>query len=240
MLKHTKKIKEMYEDIQRRIFYMIPEKWEKMYLYASVSDLIDSRQTGELFFYYIPKGIFKKNPVNVYEIPQKFNLDEKEYIKLVNILYQKIVALREEFKKIEVVPTWTNLTIMIQGIKFKVEYDYEDLTKSKFSNYERHIIWRYNFLGIKEEQMNKEERKIIEKYLLGEKVVRRRERYEEGIYIKNIKNIVDYDTESYDSEQNIEYVATKDEKVINQIIMPGDQMQANKKVYQKNNNKVQS
>ena len=81
--------------------------------------------------------------------------------------------------------------------------------------------------------MNKEERKIIEKYLLGEKVVRRRERYEEGIYIKNIKNIVDYDTESYDSEQNIEYVATKDEKVINQIIMPGDQMQADKKVYQK-------
>lgn len=233
MLKHTKKIKEMYEDIQRRIFYMIPEKWEKMYLYASVSDLIDRRQTGELFFYYIPKGIFKKNPVNVYEIPQKFNLDEKKYIKLVNILYQKIVALREEFKKIEVVPTWTNLTIMIQGIKFKVEYDYEDLTKSKFSNYERHIIWRYNFLGIKEEQMNKEERKIIEKYLLGEKVVRRRERYEEGIYIKNIKNIVDYDTESYDSEQNIEYVATKDEKVINQIIMPGDQRQANKKVYQK-------
>ena len=231
MLKHTKKIKEMYEDIQRRIFYMIPEKWDKMYLYASVSDLIDGHQTGELFFYYIPKGIFKKNPVNVYEIPQKFNLDEKEYIKLVNILYQKIVALREEFKKIEVVPTWTNLTIMIQGIKFKVEYDYEDLTKSKFSNYERHIIWRYNFLGIKEEQMNKEERKIIEKYLLGEKVVRRRERYEEGIYIKNIKNIVDYDTESYDSEQNIEYVATKDEKVINQIIMPGDQLQADKKVY---------
>ena len=78
-----------------------------------------------------------------------------------------------------------------------------------------------------------EERKIIEKYLLGEKVVRRRERYEEGIYIKNIKNIVDYDTESYDSEQNIEYVATRDEKVINQIIMPGDQMQADKKVYQK-------
>ena len=39
MLKHTKKIKEMYEDIQRRIFYMIPEKWDKMYLYASISDL---------------------------------------------------------------------------------------------------------------------------------------------------------------------------------------------------------
>ena len=219
MLKHTKKIKEMYEDIQRRIFYMIPEKWDKMYLYASVSDLIDGHQTGELFFYYIPKGIFKKNPVNVYEIPQKFNLDEKEYLKLVNILYQKIVELREEFKKIELVPTWTNLTMIIQGTQFKVEYDYEDLNKSKFSSYERHIIWRYNYLGIKEEQLNKKEREIIERYLLGEKVIRRRERYEEGIYIKNIKNIVDYDTETYSSEQKIEYVATKDDKARNQIIM---------------------
>ena len=233
MLKHTKKIKEMYEDIQRRIFYMIPEKWDKMYLYASVSDLIDSRKTGELFFYYIPKGIFKKNPVNVYEIPQKFNLDEKEYLELVNILYEKIVDLREEFKKIEVTSTWTNLTIKIEGAKFKVEYDYEDLTKSKFSSYERHIIWRYNNLGIREEQLSKEENQIIEKYLLGEKVVKRRERYETGIYIKNIKNIVDYDTENYDSEQNIEYVATKNEKVINQIIMPGDQLQAENNLLKK-------
>ena len=234
MLKHTKKIKEMYEDIQRRIFYMIPEKWENMYLYASVSDLIDRRQTGELFFYYIPKGIFKKNPVNVYEIPQKFNLDEKEYLKLVNILYQKIVELREEFKKIEIVPTWTNLTMSIQGIQFKVEYDYEDLSKSKFSSYERHIIWRYKYLGIGEEKLNRKEREILEKYLLGEKVIRRRERYEAGIYIKNIKNIVDYDTESYDSDQNIEYIATKNEKAINQIIMPGDKLQAEKNSLIKN------
>ena len=224
-------IKDLYSEIRKCLFYMIPEKWDKMYLYASVSDLIDSRKTGELFFYYIPKGIFKKNPVNVYEIPQKFNLDEKEYLKLVNILYEKIVDLREEFKKIEITPTWTNLTMKIEGIKFNVEYDYEDLTKSKFSSYERHIIWRYNNLGIREEQLSKEEHKIIERYLLGEKVVKRRERYETGIYIKNIKNIVDYDTESYDSEQNIEYVATKNEKARNQIIMPGDQLQADKKVY---------
>ena len=231
MLKHTKKIKEMYEDIQRRIFYMIPEKWDKMYLYVSVSDLIDGHKTGELFFYYIPKGIFKKNPVNVYEIPQKFNLDEKEYLKFVNILYKKIVALREEFKKIELVPTWTNLTMTIQGIQFKVEYDYEDLSKSKFSNYERHIIWRYNYLGIGEEKLNKKEREILETYLLGEKVVRRRERYEAGIYIKNIKNIVDYDTESYESEQNIEYVATRSEKVRNQIIMSEEQIEKLKNSY---------
>lgn len=218
MLKHTKKIKEMYEDIQRRIFYMIPKKCDKIYLYCQIMDRIDRQKTGELFFYYIPKGIFKRNPVNVYEIPQKFNLDEKEYLKLVNLLYEKIVLLREEFKKTELVSNWTNLTMIIDETKFKIEYDYEDLNKSKFSSYERHIIWRYNYLGVKQEQLNKKERDIIERYLLGEKVVRRRERYEEGLYIKNIKNIVDYDTESYLEEQNIEYVATKDDGVINQIM----------------------
>jgi len=153
-------IKEMYEDIQRRIFYMIPEKWDKVYLYSSVYEKVDGKSTGELFFYYIPKGIFKKNPINVYEIPQKFNLDEKEYINLVNILYKKIIELREEFKKIEIVSTWTNITMSIEGIKFRVEYDYEDLKKSKFTSYERHIIWRYNNLNIGENQLNKEERKI--------------------------------------------------------------------------------
>ena len=229
MLKHTKKIKEMYEDIQRRIFYMIPEKWEKIYLYASVMDRPDKRQTGELFFYYIPKGILKKKPVNVYEIPQKFNLDENEYMELVRILYKKIVDLRNEFKNIEIVPTWTNLTIAIEGVKFKVEYDYEDLTKSKFTSYERHIIWRYKYLGIGEEQLNKKDKEILERYLLGEKVVRRRERYEEGIYIKNVKNIVGYETDNYGDDKNIEYIATENEKVKNQIILSAKQMEEMKK-----------
>lgn len=218
MLNHTKKIKDMYEDIQRKLFYIIPEKWEKLYLYTSITDLIDGQKTGELFFYYIPKGILKKNPVNVYEIPHKFNLDEKKYLKLVNILFKKIVDLREEFKKQELISTWTNVTMIIEGIKFKVEYDYEDLNKSKFSSYERHIIWRYKYLGIGEEKLNKNEKEILQRYLIGEKVIRRRERYETGIYIKNVKNIVDYDTENYLEEQNIEYVTKENKKVRNQII----------------------
>lgn len=229
MLKHTKKIKEIYEEIQKQIFYIIPEKWDKIYLYTSIMDRIDGHTSGELFFYYIPKGILKKNPVNVYEIPQKFNLDEKEYSKLVNMLYNKFVKLREEFKKIDLLSTWTNLTISIEGIKFKVEYDYEDLSKSKFNSYERHIIWRYNNLGIKTEQLNKQDKDILEKYLLGEKIIRRRERYEESIYIKNVKNIVDYETENYEEDQNIEYLTTKNEKVKNQIILSAEQMEKIKK-----------
>ena len=122
MLKHTKKIKEIYEEIQRKIFRMIPEKWEKLYLYCSFIDENEKKEKGELYFYYIPKGIFKKNPVNVYEIPNKFNLEENQYLKLVENLYKNIKELREEFKKTDVInEIWTNITKAIEIANRSVE-----------------------------------------------------------------------------------------------------------------------
>ena len=78
MLKNTKSIRKRYEEIQRKIFYMIPEKWDEVYLYASVIERLGTLETGELFFYYIPKGIIKRKPINVYEIPGKFNINEEK------------------------------------------------------------------------------------------------------------------------------------------------------------------
>ena len=109
MLKHTKKIEEIYEDIQKKLYYMVPEKWDELYLYASVIDKPNGTSTGELFFYYIPKGILRKKPVSGYEIPTKFNLDEKEYLKLVDILYAKIKELRFEQNKLDVEGIWSNI-----------------------------------------------------------------------------------------------------------------------------------
>ena len=199
MLNHTKKIKEIYEDIQRRLYYMIPEKWEKLYLYSSVLDEPDKEgKTGELFFYYIPKGIFKKNPVNVYEIPSKFNLDETQYLKLVDILYQRIKELRNEFKKSGNPEIWSNITMSIYSLKFSVEYDYTDLVHADVSSYERHIIWRYEKLGISEAQVSKEEREILKRYLFGPKIMSRKEHYDTGIYIRDIENMVAYTTDNYE------------------------------------------
>lgn len=226
MLNHTKKIKKIYEEIQRKLFYMIPEKWENLYLYSSVFDMPDKeRKTGELFFYYIPKGIFKKKPVNVYEIPSKFNLDENQYLRLVEILYDKIKELRKEFQKSGQQEIWTNLTITIKSLKFKIEYDYSNLTDNDFSSYERHIIWRYNNLGIGTEQVSKEDKEILKRYLLGAKTLSRKEHYDAGIYIQDIENIVAYNTESYANTQDIEYVATTDErKSKNQILLSQEEM----------------
>ena len=169
MLEHTQKIEELYEDIQKRLFYMIPEKWDKLYLYASVMESLGKVETGELFFYYIPKGLLKKNPVNVYEIPSKFNLDEKEYLKLVELLYKKIKELRKEFKKIKQNDKlWSNLTISIKNMKFK------------------------------------EEKEILKQYLETPEIQTRKEKYECGIYIQSIQNIIDYETQDYDVEKNME------------------------------------
>ena len=195
MLNHTKKIKEIYEDIQKRLFYMIPEKWDKLYLYSSVIDMQNGEQTGELYFYYITKGILKKKPVNVYEIPNRFNLDENDYLKLVKILYDRIKQLREEFRKSETGTLWSNITMTIGNMKFKVEYNYDDLEHSSFSSYERHIIWRYESLGIGEEQVSKKEKEILNKYLTGAKIIKRKENYETGLYIRDIENKIAYNTD---------------------------------------------
>ena len=196
MLNHTKKIKQIYENIQKELFYMIPEKWDKLYLYSSIIDMPDGKKTGELYFYYIPKGILKKKPVNVYEIPNKFNLDENEYLALVKYLYEGIKQVREEFRKSEITgELWSNITITIQNLKFKVEYNYEDLLNSYFNNYERHIIWRYEYLGICQEQVSKKDREILERYFKGAKEPVKKDIYESGIYIKDVGNQIGYNTE---------------------------------------------
>ena len=220
MLRHTRNIKELYEDIQRRIFKMIPEKWDSLYLYASVME--GQKETGEMFFYYIPKGIFKKKPVNVYEIPSKFNIDESEYLKLVDNLYAKIKDLRREFKKLELGETWSNVTIIIHNARFMVEYDYEDLKDNPLSSYERHVIWRCKYLGISFEQLNKEEKDILRKYASGPKILARVERYEAGIYIKDLNNVITYDTQGKtdvnNEEANEQEYVKKDKSIRNQIL----------------------
>ena len=72
----------LYSEIQKKLFYIIPEKWESIYLYASVIDVPGQKPVGEMYFYYLPKGFIKKKYVNGYEIPNIFNIDEEQYSKL--------------------------------------------------------------------------------------------------------------------------------------------------------------
>ena len=149
----------IFTNIQKKLFYMIPEKWDAIYLYSSIIEEPFKKPVGEMYFYYLPKGILKRKPVNVYQIPSMFNIDEESYNSVIQSLFLDIKNLRRIHRDIKEV-LWTNLTISIENFQFKVEYAYEDLGKnSEFSPYERHIMWRYNNLDIEPQIQTKEEKK---------------------------------------------------------------------------------
>ena len=188
----SKEMKDLYFDIQKKIFYMVPEKWDKIYLYASVIENMSFIETGEMFFYYIPKGILKKNPVNVYEVPAKFNIDEQEYGNLAENLYDKIKDLREEFRK-ENKKVWSNVVISIENSQFKAEYRYENLVNTKYDSYDRHLIFKYKYLDFPIESFNKKERKMIEQYIIDENLKNDDTYvYKQNIYTGDIHNFIEF------------------------------------------------
>lgn len=213
MLRTTKNMKDKYEKIQQYLFSMIPEKWEEIYLYASVVTNLKNGQTGEMYFYYLPKGILKKKPINVYEIPRRFNINEEQYMKLVEKLYDCFKGLKQDFIDTEQ-DLWTSLTISIANSKFKVEYNYDSLPLNEQESNERHVIWRYEYLGIGGEK--KEERKILDDYFSRNKKVKKNV-YEIGLYVKTDINFVTFDKEDSKEPREIivyekEDASTQDEE----------------------------
>ena len=207
----TPKMKEIYSEIQKKIFYMIPEKWEKIYLYASVIENINYIETGEMFLYYFPKGILKKNPINIYEVPAKFNIEEQAYMELAENLYDTIKKLREEFRK-NGLKMWSNITISIENSKFTIEFHYENLFNNKYDSYDRHLIWKYLYLNEPIEKLSKKEKKMIQEYLLDQKFKDDDTyKYQENIYDKESHNVIEYNK---DYRDEINY----DEEELNKII----------------------
>ncbi len=209
--------KRLYSEIQRKLFYIIPEKWESIYLYASVIDVPNQKPIGEMYFYYLPKGIIKKKFVNGYEIPNIFNIDEEQYSKLITDVYNIIKVLRERSIKAKR-KVWTNISISIENFQFKIEFDYENLQRSEFNSYERHIIWRYNYLKEGIDVFSRKDKKIIEAYnhYLEYNDLPRKDIYIEGIYAKPVKNIIDFEktltVEEAIAQSKTEYISKEKKK----------------------------
>lgn len=201
----------LHNDIHQNILGMIPEKFKKVCLYASV---VDEKKdvTGEMFFYYFPKGIMKRKPINVYEIPELFNIDEEAYQKLEKKLYESIKKISRYHKNKQKQP-WTNLTIIIEGTKYRVEFNYNELLKSEFSDYERHIIWRYEYLGISEASYNREERKILDKYFSSNEYYNSKNLvFEYNFYEKPTNTLMQFNFEGNEIEKPEEVLKEKEEK----------------------------
>lgn len=52
--------KKIYSEIQKKLFYIIPEKWESIYLYASVIDMPNKRLSRRNVFLLLPKKYYKE------------------------------------------------------------------------------------------------------------------------------------------------------------------------------------
>lgn len=186
--------KVLYSEIQKKIFYIIPEKWESIYLYASIIDVPNQKPVGEMYFYYLPKGIIKRKFVNGYEIPNIFNIDEEQYSKLITEVYTLIKNLRECFIK-KKKKVWSNVSISIENFQFKVEFGYDDLKNMPYGSYERHVIWRFKYLDEDIEALSRKDKKIIASYAqyIEEHPIPKRDVYIEGVYKLPVKNIIDFE-----------------------------------------------
>ena len=220
-------IRSLHKEIQKNIIVMLPERYKKVCLYASVLDE-GHLSNGEMFFYYFPSGILKKNPINVYEIPKLFDVEEEQYTKLEKALYESIKKLKRYCVTIEQ-NLWSNLTIIMEDTKYRVEYNYDDIINSEFDNYSRHLIWRYKYLDVPIESYAKKEREIIERYFDSEEY-RNSDTvlYEENIYEKQINKVTIYDSvETHDDFIKKKVMLEANNSVINQLIAMDDDTENN-------------
>ena len=188
------KEKEFYMQIQNQLFEMIPESWKTILLHTSIIDINGLKPKAEMYLYYIPKGILKRKPVNCYEIPSLFDIDEEEYSRLITNLYNTIKLLRDSYfayKK----EKWTTIDINCENDRFVVKYGFEDLKNSEYTPEQRHIIWRYQNLNIDPDTLNRKERKVLN-YYIKEANVRIEPRVEicnEAIYERPVQATIDYE-----------------------------------------------
>ena len=195
--KETDKALEIASQIQELIYYIIPEKWKNIELYISMPD---SRiRKGELFFYYLPNSIFKRQYINCYEVPYMFNISEKEYSDIMSKLYNKFMILKEELNKNnrqveEIYVHITKTNYMMEIATDNIVLKKKDIRRNMlmlYSSYENHIIWRYLNLNILPD--DKKEKNIITRYLNTVFPNLENEKISFDIIDENIKSIVDFE-----------------------------------------------
>lgn len=191
-------IKKIYSKIQKLLVNLIPENWKSIYLYASVVN----GKSGEMYFYYFPKKLIKTNPVNCYDVPNNFLINESAYNKSLQKLYSYIKSLNQITK-----PKWTNITIIIKNNLFTIEYHFDDITKSRYSDDERRILWCYKNLELPIESLNDKQRLLIEGYKEETKI-------RPIFYTEEMK----HDNTSFDETDEVDENSANEREIKNQIL----------------------
>ncbi len=143
-----------YQSIAEALIDTIPEEWSKVFLYG---EIVEGSQTA--YFYYNSES--SDQLVYSHDIPELFTFREADYTEKWNTLVNYIQDLWNEFKDNEQEP-WTNFTLILDNEgRFKIDYNYDDL--SNIDLHERKTIWKYRYLGLMPK--SKSGRKYLERYL---------------------------------------------------------------------------
>ena len=187
--------REFYMQIQDHLFEMIPESWKTIFLHTSIIDIPNQIPKGELFVYYIPKGLLKRKPVNCYEVPELFDIDEEDYSRLITSLYNVIKELRDSYKKYKNV-LFTTIDIICSNKSFTIKYGFKNLLNSNYNQEERHLIWRYENLQIDLDSLDRNSRKFLQDYIQEAKVSipEKIEIVETPIYERPAQATIDYES----------------------------------------------
>lgn len=152
----TKKMGELYGNIANKVNDMIPDKWEKVWLYGEVLD-----DSSEVYFYFYSKT--SKKIIYSHDIPNEYKVNNSMYEDLLFELVDIIQELNLEYKENNE-SVWTNLTFLLDNTgKFNIKYNYDDILNSDFTAGERQIIWEYEILGVEPEAEQYKE--MLNKYL---------------------------------------------------------------------------
>ncbi|WP_261131503.1 antitoxin YezG family protein [Bacillus sp. Marseille-Q3570] len=132
------RINYLYQEIANTILSMIPDEWDKIYLFAEVHE-----EFSQIFFYY-----FNSNGDLIYSlnIPEVYNLDEGSQDELEFKLGTHVNELWNVYKDSEL-GDWSIMTFILnKNGDFKTEFEYVDPDES--DAYENAVIWKYKYLGI--------------------------------------------------------------------------------------------
>jgi uncharacterized protein (TIGR01741 family) len=128
-----------YREIAQLVIDIIPEEWEKVYVYGEMQE-----DGGTIFFYYDQKR--GEKPIYSLDIPDLFYLDRDKYEELDDQPFSLLEDLWNEFKNIEQEP-WSTFTVVFDNLgKFDVKHGYEDLSKS--GPFQRLLAFKCRYLGI--------------------------------------------------------------------------------------------
>lgn len=133
----TKLMEQIYQRIANTLVNIVPEEWEKIFLYAEIRE-----NYKKVFFYYYAQS--RVEPVYSLYITDLFNISEDDYDELENELYNCFTRLWEEFR-VQEQEQWTSLTFILDSTgKMKINYGYKDI--SELSPIEKQDKWEAEYL----------------------------------------------------------------------------------------------